>query len=129
MQYVKYEYEEYAHFPNLFTLPGFVRGFVGQGIRYPSILSESTADLTIFPLDEIASVESDFASNASYEFSQKALLPGRQYKFEDGNIEQGRKECPIGSIENSKKEIGNRENIQALVSVISSEGDNRSREI
>ena len=30
MQYEKYEYEEYAHFPNLFTLPGFVRGFVGQ---------------------------------------------------------------------------------------------------
>jgi hypothetical protein len=27
-QYERYEYEEYAHFPNLFTLPGFVRGFI-----------------------------------------------------------------------------------------------------
>lgn len=61
--YEKYEYEEYAHFPNLFTLPGFVRGFVGQGIAYPQSLSEELYALSIFPLDEIVSIESDYAKN------------------------------------------------------------------
>jgi hypothetical protein len=106
--YEKYDYEEYAHFPNLYTLPGFVRGFVGQGIAYPRSLSEELYTLSIFPLDEIASVERDYAQNAGYEFSQKALLAGRQYKAENGTIEQGRKECSIGILENSQKEIGDR---------------------
>ena len=96
--YEKYEYEEYAHFPNLFTLPGFMRGFIGQGIRYPREVSESLSELVLFPLDEIVSIESDYAKNTWYEFSQKALLSGRQYKIENGNIEQGRKECPIGEL-------------------------------
>jgi hypothetical protein len=96
--YEKYDYEEYAHFPNLFTLPGFVRGFVGQGIAYPRSLSEELYHLSIFPLDEIVSVERDYAKNAGYEFSQKALLAWRQYTVEHGTIEQGRKECSIGEI-------------------------------
>ncbi len=104
--YEKYEYEEYAHFPNLFTLSGFVRGFIGQGIAYPRSLSEDLYALSIFPLDEIVSIEHDYAKNTGYTFSQKALLAGRQYKVEGWTIEQGRKECPIGILENSQKEIG-----------------------
>jgi hypothetical protein len=61
--YEKYEYEEYAHFPNLFTLPGFMRGFIGQGIRYPREVSGSLSELVLFPLDEIVSIESDYAKN------------------------------------------------------------------
>ncbi len=106
--YEKYEYEEYAHFPNLFTLSGFVRGFIGQGIAYPKSLSEELYMLSIFPLDEIVSIEHDYAKNSWYEFSQKALLAWRQYKIETGSIEQGRKECPIWILENSQKEIGER---------------------
>lgn len=62
--YEKYEYEEYAHFPNLFTLSGFVRGFIGQGIAYPKSLSEELYMLSIFPLDEIVSIEHDYAKNS-----------------------------------------------------------------
>jgi hypothetical protein len=54
--------------------------------------------MTIFPLEEIASMESDIARSFGYEFSQKALLPGRQYKVENGTIEAGRKECAIGEL-------------------------------
>lgn len=61
--YEKYEYEEYAHFPNLFTLSGFVRGFIGQGIRYPREVSASLSELALFPLDEIVSIEHDYAQN------------------------------------------------------------------
>jgi len=46
--YEKYEYEEYADLDNIFTLPGFVRGFIGQGIRYPASISLSLASLSIF---------------------------------------------------------------------------------
>lgn len=101
--YEKYEYEEYADFPNLMTLPGFVRGYIGQGMRYPESLSPELASLSIFPLDEIASLESDIAKTFGYEFPQKALLPGRQYKIEKGSIETGRKECPIGKIVKSEE--------------------------
>ncbi len=82
MSYEKYDYEEYAHFPNLYTLPGFVRGYIGQGLQYPSALSASLSKLVLFPLEEVASLESDLARNHGYEFSQKALLPGRQYRIE-----------------------------------------------
>ena len=58
-------------------------------------MSEELYNLALFPLDEIVSLENDYAKNAGYSFPQKALLPGRQYKVENGGIETGRKECPI----------------------------------
>lgn len=96
--YQKWEYEEYENFPNIYEIPNFVRGYIGQGIRYPSVLSSELAELQIFPLNEIASMESDIAHECGYEFPQKAILPGRQYRVENGNIEAGRKECPIGEL-------------------------------
>lgn len=99
--YEKYEYEEFMDLPRLYDLPGFVRGFIGQGITYPYSLSSELAEYEIFSLPEIASMESDIARAHGYDFVQKALLPGRQYHLEDGQIEQGRKECPIGILENS----------------------------
>jgi Beta-lactamase superfamily domain len=93
--YEKYEYEEYADLDNIFTLPGFVRGFVGQGIRYPASISASLASLSVFPLSEVVSLEMDMAESCGYSFPQKALIPWRQYKIENGSIESGRKECAI----------------------------------
>ena len=54
--------------------------------------------MQIFPLEEIASMESDIARECGWDFPQKALLPGRQYRIENGTIEPGRKECPIGEL-------------------------------
>ncbi len=97
--YQKYEYEDFAGFENIYTIPNLVRGFIGQGIGYPESLSPDFARLQIFPLEEIASMESDIARECGYEFPQRALLPGRQYKAEFGTLEPGRKECPIGILE------------------------------
>lgn len=38
--YAKWEFEDYETTPNIFEIPGFVRGFIGQGICYPIIFSE-----------------------------------------------------------------------------------------
>ncbi len=95
--YEKFEYDEYTDLPNIFTLPGFVRGFIGQWLQYPASLSFSLSELAIFPLEEIASMEGDIARSFGYDFSQKAILPGRQYRIENGLIEAGRKECPIAN--------------------------------
>ncbi len=100
--YEKYEYEEYSDMDNIATLPGYVRGYIGQWLQYPTSLSASLAELSIFPLDEIASMETDIARWYGYEFAQKALIPGRQYKIENGTIEPWRKECPIGEIQKSE---------------------------
>ncbi|MBC7498405.1 MBL fold metallo-hydrolase [Candidatus Gracilibacteria bacterium] len=100
--YEKYEYEEYSDMDNIMTLPGFVRGYIGQGLQYPTLLSASLSELSMFPLDEIASMESDIARGFGYDFTQRALTAGRQYKIENGTIEQGRKECPIGEIQKSE---------------------------
>lgn len=43
-------------------------------------------------------MEADIAHSFGYEFAQKAILPGRQYHIEQGTIDPGRKECPIGEI-------------------------------
>lgn len=112
--YQKYEYDDYADFPNIYTIPGFCRGFIGQGIAYPRALSNDFFTTQVFPLDEIASMESDIARECGYEFTQKALLPGRQYKIEKGTIEQGRKECPIGElIKNNEPSAQTQERIYA----------------
>lgn len=97
--YQKYEYEDFAGFENIYTIPNLLRGFIGQGIGYPSALSEDLARTQIFPLEEITSMESDIARECGYEFPQRALLSGRQYKAEFGTLEPGRKECPIGTLE------------------------------
>ncbi len=96
--YQKYEYEDFENFSNIYSIPGLVRGFIGQGIAYPQSLSEELYMFQIFPLDEIVSMESDIARECGYEFPQRALLPGRQYKAEHGTLETGRKECPIGEL-------------------------------
>lgn len=75
-------------------------------------MSEELYNLALFPLDEIVSLENDYAKNAGYTFPQKALLPGRQYKVENGGIETGRKECSIAILERlpieSKKSLSER---------------------
>jgi hypothetical protein len=96
--YQKYEYEDFENFENIYTIPNLVRGFIGQGISYPRHMSPDFARLQIFPLEEIASMESDIAHECGYDFVQKALLPGRQYRIENATIEPGRKECPIGTL-------------------------------
>lgn len=104
--YEKFEYDDYTDLPNIFTISGFCRGFIGQGIGYPVSVSHELAQLNIFPLDEIVSFESDVAAKHGYDFSQKALLPGRQYRVEKGQIETGRKECPLGELVFSHTKIG-----------------------
>ena len=101
--YERYDYDEYVDFPRIYDLPGYVRGFIGQGIAYPNVLSDELFSYQIFPLEEIASLESDIAKNHGYDYAQKALLPGRQYRLEDGTIETGRKECPIGEMVKSEE--------------------------
>ena len=50
-------------------------------------------------------MEGDIARGFGYDFAQKALMPGRQYKIENGTIEPGRKECPIGETKNKNEKI------------------------
>jgi hypothetical protein len=97
--YAKWEDEEYQDTPNFMTLPGFCRGFIGQWICYPYVFSEKLATLAAFTLSEVVEREVSFAEQYGYDFPQKALLPGRQFRIENGNIEQGRKECSIGEIQ------------------------------
>lgn len=96
--YQKYEYEDFENFPNIYGIPNLVRGFIWQGIVYPREFSLDYARVQIFPLEEIASMESDIARECGYEFPQKALLPRRQYRVEFATIEAWRKECQIGEL-------------------------------
>jgi Beta-lactamase superfamily domain len=96
--YALYEDQEEEDLPCLYTIPRFVRGFIGQGMVYPRYLQSGLSELSIYPLSEIASIESDVAAQYGYDFVQKALLPWRQYRLTQGTIEAGRKECPIGEI-------------------------------
>jgi hypothetical protein len=99
--YEKYEYEEYIDYPDIYSIPGFCRGYVGQGLVYPYMLSPDLHSARCFPLTEIASLESDLAKGCDKIFPQKALLPGRQYIAQHGDIVAGRKVCSIGQIHTS----------------------------
>jgi hypothetical protein len=50
-------------------------------------------------------METDIARGFGYDFTQRALIPGRQYKVENGTIEHGRKECPIGELKTKNEKI------------------------
>lgn len=97
--YAKWEYEDYEQFQNYMEIPGFVRGFIGQGICYPKSINPALSGLACFSLDEVVDREINFARKYGFDFPQKVLTPGRQYKIENGGIENGRKECPIGTLE------------------------------
>ena len=49
-------------------------------------------------------METDIARGFGYDFAQRALLPGRQCRVENGTIEPGRKECPIGELSRHREE-------------------------
>lgn len=102
--YAKWEYEEYAEFPNFFHLDGFVRWYIGQGLMYPSFLSKELSELSLFPLSEVVDREVQIAATYDFHFPQKALLPGRQFRIEKGDIETGRKECPIWELSFSREQ-------------------------
>ena len=55
-------------------------------------------------------METDIARGFGYDFAQKALIPGRQYKIENGTIEPGRKECQIGEIQKTESKNKNQGN-------------------
>lgn len=57
----------------------------------------------------MASMEADIAQTCGYNFPQKALNPGRQYKIEHGQIETGRKECPLGELILSRESLESNE--------------------
>ncbi len=38
--YAKWEFEDYESVPNFLEIPGFIRGYIGQGICYPLAFSE-----------------------------------------------------------------------------------------
>jgi len=102
-QYEQWQYDDTADRDNIMTIPGFVRGYVGQGMVYPRSLSPELAGMTALSLEEVFDRESAFALQYGYNFPQKVLLPGRQYRLENGTIEVGRKECPIGTLEVSRE--------------------------
>jgi hypothetical protein len=101
-QYEQWQYDDTADRENIMTIPGFVRGYIGQGIVYPRSLSPELAWLTALSLEEVFDRESAFALQYGYDFPQKVLLPGRQYRLEAGAIEVGRKECPIATLDISR---------------------------
>lgn len=101
--YAEWQYEESADRDNIMTIAGFVRAFIGQGIVYPRSLSPELAGLTALSLEEVCDRENSLALQYGYNFPQKVLLPGRQYRLEMGSIEPGRKECPIGTLEVSRE--------------------------
>lgn len=42
--------------------------------------------------------ELNLGKTYGFDFPQKVLTPGRQYRLENGTIETGRKECPVGKL-------------------------------
>jgi len=62
------------------------------------MVSSSLSGVSIFPLTQLVDREVGFATQYGYTFLQRALTPGRQYLVGRGQIETGRKECPIGRL-------------------------------
>ncbi len=55
--------------------------------------------MNILPLDEVVDREVGLAKSHGFEFAQKALIPGRIYEINNNSFINGRKECPIGTLD------------------------------
>lgn len=97
---LEWEYEllvsgEYADFTEV---PNFSRGFIGQGICYPSMLDPEISHIGAMSLIDISELETSIAKKCGKDFPSRVLTPGKVFETTDKGLKPIQAESFIGKI-------------------------------
>lgn len=97
---LEWEYEllvsgEYADFTEV---PNFARGFIGQGICYPSVLDPALSKIGAMSLMDIAELETSIARKYGKDFPSRVLTSGKIFETTDGGLKPIQTESFIGKM-------------------------------
>jgi len=79
-------------------VPNFARGFIGQGICYPSVLDPVSSHIGAMSLIDISELETSIARNYGKDFPSRVLTPGKVFETTDGGLKPIQTESFIGKI-------------------------------
>lgn len=94
----EYEMLTSGELPDFTEVPNFARGFIGQGICYPSILDPELSHIGAMSLIEISELETSVARNYGKDFPSRVLTPGKVFETTDGGLKPIQREVFIGKI-------------------------------
>lgn len=97
---LEWEYEMLAQeeLPDFTDVPNFSRGFIGQGICYPSILDEELSHIVAMSLIDISELENAIARNYGKDFPSRVLTAGKVFETTDKGLKPIQSESFIGKI-------------------------------
>lgn len=97
---LEWEYEMLAsgEVPDFTEVPNFARGFIGQGICYPSILDLTLSRIGAMSLIDISELETSIARNYGKDFPSRVLSPGKVFETTGGGLKPIQTESFIGKI-------------------------------
>jgi hypothetical protein len=84
--------------PDYTDVPNFARGFIGQGICYPSVIDPVLSHIGAMSLVEISELETSIAKNFGKDFPSRVLTPGKVFETTDKGIKPIKLESFIGAI-------------------------------
>jgi len=94
----EYEMLTSGELPDFTEVPNFARGFIGQGICYPSILDPTLSHIAAMSLIDISELENSIAKNYGKVFPSRVLTPGKVFETTDGGLKPIQTESFIGKI-------------------------------
>lgn len=97
---LEWEYEMLAsgELPDFTEVSNFARGFIGQGICYPSVLDPILSRVGAMSLIDISELETSIARNYGKDFPSRVLTPGKVFETTDGGLKPIQTESFIGKI-------------------------------
>lgn len=97
---LEWEYEMLAsgEVPDYTDVPNFSRGFIGQGICYPSIIDPALSHIGAMSLVDISELETSIAKNYGKDFPSRVLTPGKVFETTDKGMKPIQLESFIGQI-------------------------------
>lgn len=93
-----YEFLASGEYKDFTEVPNFARGFIGQGICYPSLLDSTLARTTAMSLIDISELETSIARKYGKDFPSRVLTPGKVFETTDGGLKPIQSDLFIGSI-------------------------------
>ncbi len=102
-----YEFLVSGEYRDFTEVVNFARGFIGQGICYPSVLDSTLAQTTAMSLIDISELETSIARKYGKDFPSRVLTPGKVFETTDSGLKPIQSELFLGSI--TTETISNRE--------------------
>lgn len=82
----EYEMLTSGELPDFTEVANFSRGFIGQGICYPSVIDPVLSRTAAMSLADISELENSIARNYGKDFPSRVLTPGKVFETTDKGI-------------------------------------------